>query len=301
MEKNKVIQVEAPVASGFSQKVQDFKLLVKFRLNLTVVFSALMAYAIGAPNSLDWRSMLLLGLGGFLITGAANALNQVIEKDYDRLMVRTADRPIAAGRMKSSDGVMIAGIMAVVGIMALGFFNPWASFFGSLALVSYAFIYTPLKRHSTVAIPVGAVPGALPMLIGCVAAEGDLTVLALLLFTLQFFWQFPHFWAIGWLGFDEYKKAGYRLMLEKDGGRDARTGLYSGIYALLLVPVVWGFWYIGVTGWIAPMLSTILSLGYSYMGFNLYAKNERKAARSLMFYSFFYLPLTLVLLFIDKL
>ena len=174
-----------------SQKVQDFGELVKFKLNLTVVFSAVMAYLIAATGTVNWVAVMILALGGFFVAGAANALNQVLERDYDKLMKRTADRPIAAGRMSVSEGVLTAGLLGILGLMLLALFNPWASFFGMMALLSYAFLYTPMKRISPAAIAIGAFPGALPMLIGCVAFQHELTSLALALFALQFFWQFP--------------------------------------------------------------------------------------------------------------
>lgn len=287
--------------TGFRQKVQDFKLLVKLRLNLTVVFSAVMAYIIAAEGPIDLGALVLLAFGGFFVTGGANALNQVIEKDYDKLMDRTADRPVASGRMSVSDAVLWAGLMSLTGITMLGLFNPWAAFFGSLALVSYAFLYTPMKRVSSLAIPVGAFPGALPMLIGCVACQGQLTWLGIVLFSIQFLWQFPHFWSIGWLGFDQYKKAGYRFIPEQDGVRDPRLGLFSALYALLLIPVSFCLFGLGVTGLISAIVAACLSAIYAYFGWNLYRKQERKAALLLMFSSFFYLPLVLVAFWIDKL
>ncbi|MCB0620049.1 MAG: UbiA family prenyltransferase, partial [Saprospiraceae bacterium] len=149
------------IAGGLStvgQKINDYQQLVKFRLTLTVVFSALLAFAITSQSNVHWLAALTLGLGGFLITGAANALNQVLEKDFDKLMARTADRPLAAGRMTISEAVLAAGLMSLAGIMLLALFNPWAAFFGTLAMVLYAFVYTPMKRFSPLAIPVGAVP-----------------------------------------------------------------------------------------------------------------------------------------------
>ena len=288
------------VATGLRQKVQDFKLLVKLRLNLTVVFSAVMAFIIASEGPINLGALLLLALGGFFITGGANALNQVIEKDFDKLMDRTADRPVASGRMSVSDAVLLAGLMSLGGITMLGLFNPWAAFFGSLALVSYAFLYTPMKRVSSMAIPIGAFPGALPMLIGCVAFQGTLTWLAIALFSIQFLWQFPHFWSIGWLGFDQYKKAGYRFIPEQAGKRDPNLGLFSGLYALILVPVVFSLYFLGVSGITSAIIAAVLSVVYAYFGWNLYRKQDRKAALMLMFSSFFYLPLVLVAFWIDK-
>jgi protoheme IX farnesyltransferase len=249
---------------------------------------------------INWVALVILAFGGFFVTGASNALNQVLEKDFDRLMARTADRPLAAGRMTVAEGVLAAGIMSMVGIMLLALFNPWAAFFGMLAMVSYAFVYTPLKRISPIAISVGALPGALPTLIGCVAFQGELTTLAFLLFSIQFAWQFPHFMSIGWLGFDEYKKAGYKLIPLKNGERDPYTGIYAVLYALLLIPLTWGMYYFGWAGMISAIAGTVLALVYAYFGWGLYKTQNRKGALRLMFASFFYLPLTLILFYVDK-
>ncbi len=286
--------------SGVWQKVADYKLLVKFRLTLTVVFSALMAFFIASKDGVSWMAVLILALGGFLVTGAANALNQVLEKDYDKLMKRTAERPLAAGRMTVSEAVLAAGLMAMAGIMLLALFNVWAAFFGMLSLVAYSFLYTPLKRYSTMAIPVGAVPGALPMLIGCVAAEGDLTTLAFALFAFQFAWQFPHFWSIGWLGYEDYKKAGYKMLPERGDERDPNTGLYAAFYALLLIPLGFTLPMLGATGMGSAYFVAGLSLVYAALGWNLYRKKDRKAALQLMFGSLIYLPLVLVVFYLDK-
>jgi len=282
------------------QGVEDFKLLVKFRLTMTVVFSAIMAFLIASEGVINGWDLVILGFGGFFITGGANALNQVLEKDFDKLMTRTAVRPIAAGRMSVSDAVLWAGLMSLAGITLLGLFNPWCAFFGSLALVSYAFLYTPLKRVSSLAIPVGAIPGALPMLIGAVACQGDLTWLALTLFLIQFLWQFPHFWSIGWLGFDEYQKAGYKFIPSKGEERDPHLGFFSAFYALLLLPLVWAPFVLDVSGWISAAIATILTLMYAGFGWQLQKKQDRKAALQLMFSSFFYLPLVLLAFWIDK-
>lgn len=275
-------------------------MLVKIRLSLTVVFSSLLAYLIAAPQAIQWSALAVLGLGGFLVTGAANALNQVLEKDYDRLMRRTADRPLAADRMSVSEAVMAAGLMSLFGICLLALFNPWAAFFGMVALLGYAFVYTPMKRISPLAVLVGAVPGALPVLIGSVAAQGELTLLAFVLFAIQFFWQFPHFWAIGWLGYEDYQRAGYRLLPSVDGQRDRSTGLQSFFYASFLLPVVVMPYLLGVTGLASAVVVAILTVLYAGLGWNFYRKADRKAALVLMFYSFFYLPISLVVLFIDK-
>ena len=293
--------IERGVLSLALQKVQDYKMLVKFRLTMTVVFSSVMAFLIALSGPVNWLAIFILATGGFLVTGAANALNQVLEKDFDKLMKRTADRPLAAGRMSTSEAVMAAGFMSLFGITLLALFNPWAAFFGMLALVTYAFLYTPMKRLSPSAVAVGAVPGALPTLIGCVAAQGELTFLGLSLFALQFLWQFPHFWSIGWLGFEDYANAGYKLMpTNRKGERDSRIGLQAFLYALFLVPVSIIPYMLGVSGWVSAVVVVILSLGYAYFGWSFYSAGSRKSALQLMFFSFAYIPVVLVALLADK-
>lgn len=285
----------------FGQKIRDYKLLFKLRLSLTVVFSSVMAYLIAFDGTVSWWPILVLSLGGFLVTGAANTLNQVLEQEYDALMKRTADRPLAAGRMKSSEAVLAAGFMSLTGIMLLALFNLWASFFGTLALVTYAFVYTPMKRISPIAVVIGAVPGALPVLIGAVAAEGTLSALGISLFAIQFFWQFPHFWSIGWLGFEDYQKAGYKLLPTREGERDRNIGKQSFFYATLLLPVIALPWYLGATGWWSLIGVSLLTVGYMVLSFLFYRKNDRRSALQLMFYSFLYIPGSMLLFLIDKL
>lgn len=283
------------------QKVSDYKLLVKLRLSLTVVFSSVIAYLIALPSGpINWQGAALLALGGFLVTGAANALNQVLEKDYDRLMKRTANRPLAAGRMSVSEAVLAAGFMSLFGIVLLALFNPWASFFGTLALVLYAFVYTPFKRIGPVAVLIGAVPGALPVLIGVVAVDAQLSALGLILFGIQFFWQFPHFWAIGWLGHEDYSRAGYKLFPSVNGEPDSAAGLQSFVYALLLMPLCFGLYFIGMGTLIAALVALALTIGYAVFSWSFYRQGNRKSALWLMFYSFGYLPLVLLTFFIDK-
>ena len=296
MSKEKTIRTQ----SAFMIKVKDLGMLVKFRLTLTVVFSAFMAFLIASEGSIDWVSVLILVSGGFLITGASNTLNQVLEKDFDKLMARTENRPLATGRMNTSEAVLWAGFMTLAGIMLLAYFNVWAAFFGMVALVSYAFIYTPMKRVSPIAITIGAFPGALPVLIGCVAYQGELTMLGLSLFLIQFLWQFPHFLAIGWLGFDDYQKAGYQLLPTRNGEREPNTGFHSMLYAVLLIPFVIIPYYYGITGMWSMIFAVVVTLIYTWFGWNLQQKKDRKSALQLMFSSFFYLPFILIAFLIDK-
>ncbi len=291
---------EKQINSSFSQKINDYKVLVKFRLNLLVVFSAVMAYLICAQGPISWVSIALLSVGGFLVTGASNALNQVLEKQYDRLMNRTKDRPIAAGRMDSSEAVMAAGFMSLFGIVLLACFNAWTAMLGMVALISYAFLYTPMKRVSPTAVFIGAIPGALPVLIGCTAMQGEITALGLVLFGIQFMWQFPHFWAIAWLGHEDYTRAGFRLLPSASGELDSNTGLQCFIFALLLLLVSVMPYYMGVTGVISLIVLLLIGGAYAFYSWQLYKKCDRAAARKLMFCSFFYLPISLIVLSLDK-
>lgn len=286
--------------SLLSQKWVDYQLLVKFRLSSLVVFSAVMAYLIAAGSSASWVSICVLTLGGFLVTGASNALNQVLEKDYDKLMKRTENRPLAAGRMENSEAVMAAGFMSLFGIVLLALFNPWTAFLGTCSLLLYSFVYTPMKRISPIAVLIGAVPGALPTMIGVVAFEGTITALALVLFGIQFLWQFPHFWAIAWLGHDDYTNAGFKLLPSKSGREDKNTARQAFIYTLLLLPLSFVPYLMGICGIVSAYVVFVLALIYAYYGFEFFRWNNRKTARQLMFCSFFYLPLVLIAFVIDK-
>lgn len=275
-------------------KLDDLRMLVKLKLNITVVLSSVLAYFVVANGDVNFLSLAILALGGFLVTGAANAFNQILEKDYDKLMARTSDRPLAAGRMTISEGVLIAGTMALIGITLLSMFNPVAAILGTFAMVSYAFVYTPMKRYTPLSVWVGGIPGALPALIGTVAFEGNISITAIVLFVVQFLWQLPHFWSIGWLSYDDYQKAGYKLLPVKDQVRDNRIGLYSVIWASFLIPVTVYSLYIGLLGYITFACVMLLNFGYVFKGWKLYRHGDMEQAKSLMFYSFAYLPLALI-------
>lgn len=267
---------------------------------MLVVFSSVMAYLIAGQGFINWVGVIILSLGGILVTGAANTLNQVLERDTDKLMKRTAERPLAAGRMTVSEAVMAAGFMSLFGIMFLAMFNAWAALLGMVSLILYAFVYTPMKRITPLAVVIGAIPGALPMMIGCVAMQGGLTTLAIALFGLQFLWQFPHFWAIAWLAFDDYKNAGFHLLPSKRGVKDRNAGLQSFIYALALIPVSLAPYFMGLTGITSAVVLLICGGIYAFFGWDFYKKCTRASALRLMFSSFFYLPIVLFALFFDK-
>lgn len=287
--------------SGLRQAVTDFGLLVKFKLTLLVLFSAVMSYAIVSGGNVTFSGMFLLTMGGFLITGAANALNQVLERDYDRMMVRTAGRPLAAGRMSVSTAVLAAGLMALAGIVMLTMLNAMAGFLGTISLISYAFVYTPMKRSTPLAVAVGAIPGALPLIIGCLAFEQSISPTAWMLFSLQFLWQFPHFWAVAWVADEDYKKAGFALLPGVDGARDKTTGYLSFWFCILLIVNAVVSWYLGYTGAVATVILSLINIWWAWKCWKLYKTCSREAARAQMFVSFAHLPFSLIVLLLDKL
>ena len=192
--------------------LKDFKNLVKLRLTFLVVFSASISFLIGTDGDIHWINWIKLIIGGFLVTSAANGFNEIIEKDLDKLMARTSDRPLPSGRMNNGQALVLSLLMGILGTYLLGSLNLLTGILSVFSILFYAFIYTPLKQKSPIAVFMGAIPGALPPLIGYVAAHGKIDEFALILFGIQFVWQFPHFWAIAWVLDDDYKKAGFRLL-----------------------------------------------------------------------------------------
>jgi len=269
-------------------KMDDILLLTKFRLSLTVVISSVLAYLVSAKTGFSISNLSFLFIGGLAVTGAANGVNQVLEREFDGMMERTKNRPLPSNRMKSSEAVLISGLMLVFGTIVLGLINPLTAFLGMSSFVLYAFLYTPLKRYSTLSVAIGAIPGALPVLIGVVANEGTITMLGVTLFLVQFLWQFPHFWAISYLSFDDYDKAGYKLLPKNsDGTIDKNLGAYAALYSFLIIPtVIWSYYMEVSTGIISLMLIIIATLIYTWLGIQLQLKPSRKTALTLMFSSF---------------
>ena len=270
----------------------DLAALVKFRLSATVVLSSVLAYmiALGA-GAFSWWAITVLTMGGFLTTAAANILNEILEKEYDGLMERTKSRPLATGRMSTSDALLIAGMSSIGGITLLALFNPWTAILGMVSLISYAFVYTPLKRVGPIAVLVGAIPGALPALIGSAAAESSITTLGLTLFAIQFFWQLPHFYAIGFLGFKDYQKAGFKLVPEAAGQADTATLSRDSIAStLILLPLGVLPYFLGATTLWAAVVVTLLGAVFTYFAVRFRNRPERKTALAMMFFSFAYLP-----------
>jgi len=283
---------------GLGQKVKDYILLTKLRLSSLVIFSSAIGFLIAPHGVIDWFKISMLLLGGLLTTAGSNAFNQVIEKDYDKLMSRTANRPLPTGRMSVTEALLVAGICGVGGILILWYnFNVMAALLSAIALLSYAFIYTPLKRISPIAVFVGAIPGALPPLIGWVAATGSISQDAIVLFAIQFIWQFPHFWAIAWVCYDDYMKAGFKLLPSKEG-RNKFSALQNIVYILVLIPISIIPMTLHMTGWISTSIVFAGGIMFLIPAIKLYRECTMKAARQLMFASFFYLPIVQLALLI---
>jgi protoheme IX farnesyltransferase len=295
------IYIDKPsIGKLLSLKLKDIMELTKFRLSFLVVFSAVMAYLLSNPFATDWLKITLLSLGGFLVTASSNTINQLIEKDTDKLMDRTKNRPLPAGRMKPIEAYLIAGFTGVIGIFILGVvFNPVSGLLGALALISYAFIYTPFKKISPVAVFIGAIPGSMPLLIGWTAATGTIGFGGILLFTIQFFWQIPHFWSIAWLLNEDYQKAGYHLLPSSDG-KNRTTALQNIPYLLCLIAVSMLPYAFGFTGIISLVISIIAGLFFLIKGIQLATDISDKSARSLMFASFMYIPVVFIAFVLDK-
>lgn len=278
--------------------LKDFKNLVKLRLTFLVVFSASITFLIGSDGigHINWINWLKLIVGGFLVTSAANGFNEIIEKDLDKLMTRTANRPLPSGRMNNGQALVISLIMGIFGTYLLGSLNLLTGILSVFSILFYAFIYTPLKRKSPIAVIVGAIPGALPPLIGYVAAHGIIDEFALILFGIQFMWQFPHFWAIAWVLDDDYKKAGFRLLPTTK--RDKTSAIITFATTILLIPVSLLPTIYGYGGYTIAIVSLVCGLIFAFQALTLLRKLDVKSAQSLMFGSFIYLPIVqLVLLF----
>lgn len=266
------------------------------RLASLVVFSALTGYFFAVDvHEANWFHMLWLVAGGFMVTGSSNAFNQIIERDLDRLMKRTADRPIPDGRMEVREALVVASSLGVVGTMILWLgLNPLSGLLGILALFLYVAVYTPMKRVGPIAVFVGAFPGAIPPMLGYVAATNQFGLIPGVLFVTQFIWQFPHFWAIAWKANDDYARAGFRL-LPSLSGKSRTSAVYILFYTLFLIPIsLFPMVFTGAAVW--PMVLVALTGGvFAWYAVKLYRDRSDAAALQLMFASFLYLPLVQLL------
>ncbi len=281
--------------------LSDFKEITKMRLAISVVFSSVAGYFLGA-EVIDFVTVLLLAIGGYLMVGASNAYNQIIEKDLDSLMDRTRNRPIPAGRMSVNTAFVIASTFTILGLIVLYIVNPKTAMFGAISIFLYVSIYTPLKTRTPLSVFVGAFPGAIPFMLGWVAATGDFSIEAGTLFMIQFFWQFPHFWAIGWWLFEDYKKGGFFML--PTGKRDKGTAVQVILYTIwtIMVSLIPVF---GVTGrlYLTPVSGVIillLGLGLLFYAFKLYRNRDAVSAKKLMFASVSYITLLQIVYVLDK-
>jgi protoheme IX farnesyltransferase len=281
--------------------IKDFLALTKVRLSVSVVFSSIVGYLLGA-DQVDIRVLLMLLLGGYFMVGASNAYNQIVEKDLDALMKRTQNRPLPSGRMSVNQAFLIAVLFTIAGLSILYFINPKTAMFGAISIFMYVSLYTPLKTKTSLSVFVGAFPGAIPFMLGWVAATGNFGIEAGTLFIVQFFWQFPHFWAIGWFLFSDYEKAGFKML--PSGKQDKKTAFQTLLYTLWtvlasLIPVL------GITGKlsispVAAGIVFIIGLWFLKSAYTLYKEMEQRAARQLILVSVVYLTLIQIVYVLDK-
>ena len=284
-----------------SYKLRDYIELIKLRLTLLVVFSSGAGYLFGITEPIVWTHFGLLLLSGFLITGSANGINQILERDLDKLMTRTANRPVATGRLQVWEATFITAVMGIVGVIILSIFmNSITALLGLFSLLSYAFVYTPMKRVTSFAVLAGAFPGAMPTVIGYVAITGNIDLACVALFMIQFIWQFPHFWSIAWLLDEDYKKAGFQL-LPLEGLKNKRSAFVVFISALLLIPFSIFPIAVGVISMLSGLAVLISSFAFLYLAYKVYTDCDVAAAKRLMFGSIVYLPFVQILLVLGRL
>jgi len=280
-------------------KAKAYWELLKFRLSLLVAFSCSFGFVLGS-RGVDWFQLLMLFLGGFLLSGSSIAINQVIERDLDKLMSRTMNRPVPTGRLSVNEALAFAAICLVLSVgILLQFTNVLTTVLSVISMVLYSFVYTPLKRVGSIAVFVGAIPGAFPPLLGWVAATGQISYEALIIFGIQFIWQFPHFWAIAWVADEDYKKAGFKL-LPFGGKKDLNTAIQIMTYTLFLLPLGLLPAKFGITGINSAIVATICGVLFLAQTFTLMKTGSRASAMRIMFGSFLYLPIVQIAYLLDK-
>lgn len=294
--------ISISVLSLLLQKLKDYKLLFKLNLSLLVVFSSLIGYVIIPELPVDLAKLALLFIGGILVTMSANACNEIIERKSDAKMTRTASRPLVQNNMTVAEAFILALVFLVLGLYILfHFFNGLAALLSFISFALYVFVYTPLKKYSAISVLVGAIPGSMPCLIGWAAGTGSIMMAeAWVLFAFQFFWQFPHFWAIAWLGHDDYTKAGMKMLPQAN--KETRfTAFQSVFYAAILIPLAVLPYILGLCSLVASVILVLSALGFVYFAIQFFRFNNDAKARQLMFASFAYLPIILFTFLIDKL
>jgi protoheme IX farnesyltransferase len=286
---------------SIATRLKAYQELLKFRLSALVTFSAVFGFILGHQgHSFSWTGFIGLVLGGFLISGASGAANEIMERDYDKLMKRTRTRPLPMEIISVKEAYWFSVMAAIVGIFLLGYFTNWLTTgLGILSMILYVFVYTPLKRVGPIAVLVGAIPGAMPPLLGWTAVTGNISYEALIIFGIQFIWQFPHFWAIAWVSDEDYKKAGFKL-LPSGGQKDLNTAIQIMIYTLFLLPLGLLPTYFGLTGLNSGIVATICGVLFLAQTFSLMKDCSRKSALKIMFGSFLYLPIVQIAYLLDK-
>jgi len=301
MEENKSITNSTSFV--LATKAKDYFALIKFTLSFMVVFSTIISYLLSPNVKFDLIQVLLLFVGGMLVTGSANAINQILEKDTDAMMKRTASRPVASGRMSVNEAWGFVVIAAIAGCAIMYSFSLEAALLSLLSLLLYGFVYTPLKKVNSIAVLVGAIPGALPCLIGWVAGfsqgmENSWTG-GWILFGIQFLWQFPHFWAIAWIAHSDYSKAGFKL-LPSDKGPTKFTALQTVMYSAMMIPVGVLPYYYQISGIVSMWIVLGCNLAMVFLSIRLLIKMDAASARKVMFGSYFYLMIVFLSLWADK-
>lgn len=280
-------------------KTRAYWELLKFRLSFLVAFSCAFGFVL-ASASTNWITLAMLFLGGFLLSGSSVIINQIIEKDFDKLMVRTMNRPLPTDRVTVSEAATLAVTCMLAGVSILIIYtNMLTTILSVVSLILYGFVYTPLKRVGPIAVLVGAIPGALPPLLGWVAATGGISHEALIIFGIQFIWQFPHFWAIAWVCDDDYKRAGFKL-LPSGGKKDLNTAVQIMIYTMFLIPLGLLPATFGITGINSAIIVTVCGVLFFAQTFSLMKSGDRRSALKIMFGSFMYLPVVQIAYLLDK-
>ncbi len=286
--------------SQIPSKAAAYLELLKPRLSMLVAFSCAFGYGLATRGQIDWAILSILTFAGFLLSGASVTINQVIERDLDALMTRTKSRPLPTHRVTVAEAICFAGLCSLVSLfLLLKFTNGLTVVLSVVSLVLYSFVYTPLKRVGPIAVFVGAFPGALPPLLGWIAATGGVSHEALIIFGIQFIWQFPHFWAIAWVSHDDYVKAGFKL-LPSGGGRDLNTAVQIMIYTMFLIPLGLLPAKFGMTGLDSAIVATVCGVAFFAQTFSLLKTGSRQSALRIMFGSFIYLPVVQIAYLLDK-
>ena len=287
---------------AFYIMIENIKLffeITKFRLSLLVALSSVFGFFISS-SKVDINAVFILLVGGYLISSSSVINNQILEKDLDKMMNRTNKRPIPTGRISVYKSVIMSIFSMIIGLFLISFYlNIYAALLSFISLILYSFVYTPMKKFGPIAVFIGAIPGALPPLIGWVASTGQITLEAIIIFSIQFIWQFPHFWAIAWMYDDDYKKVGFKL-LPNNGEKNLKTAVNFMIYTLFLIPLGLLPTIFGITGIISGTVAVFLAIIFLAQTFKLINDYSRESAVKVMFSSFIYLPIVQISYVLDK-